>query len=140
VIGKEYRNLSLIEFPEFIAPLHGTKFTRGGEECTCICKAKYLPRNAILIRPNKISDSVKIYGDFEESWKKGELQRIAVGSCQQFIQLSRFKPEFRKMLENTSVSCIDNMDGSQLKKGDILITRHGRKTTTGKPYLIVGEK
>jgi len=137
---KEYRKMHEIDFPKFESPVEHPRFMRGNSQCTCICRAKYPPRNALLIRP--MNDSQEIYDKIVSAWRRGIFKRIAHGSCQQFIRVFEVKKELRDIIGKSAVSCVDVKDGSQLKKGDILLTRHGGydSRSVGKPHLILEEK
>jgi len=135
--SKKYRKIEEIDFPSFKSPKEYMRFMSGNRSCTCVCEAKYPPRNAILIRPTEKAD--EIYELLVEAWRGGKFKFLSHGSCQQFIKTFEIKKELRGILKYASVSCIDNVDGSKLKAGDILITRHGDRGV-GKPHLILEGK
>lgn len=127
-----------IEQPRFKAPHEVRRFRSGNSLCDCICRAKYLPRNALLIRPFKEGKEEEIYDMLVEAWRGGKFRFLAHGSCQQFIKTFEVKKELRGILKHASVSCVDVDEKQIFKKGDILLTRHGTRGV-GKPHLILEE-
>lgn len=134
---KEYRDMEQVARmqPDFESPEEHRKFMRGNSECRCVCNSKFLPRNAILFRPKTPEEGRRKYNLLKSQWRKGTFERMAHGSCQQFINSCDLKRDCREILEGLSVSCIDNMEGLGLMPGDIVITRHGERSV-GKPHLI----
>lgn len=53
------------------------------------------------------------------------------GSCQQFIRSS----DVKSVIKDARIACIDNPKNESLKKGDILLTRHGERGV-GKPFIV----
>jgi len=132
----KYRIMKKIKTPPFISPTIYNQFMRGNHECTCFCKSKYLPRNAILVKPKNKKDAEEIYNNLVFEWKKGTFKFLAQGSCQQAINIFNVKKHLRPLGNKARLGCIDNVDNSQLEPGDILLTRHGERTV-GKPHLVL---
>lgn len=137
-IGK-VRIMEKIQTPPFKSQPMPRKFMRGNQECKCVCETKYLPRNALLIRPYDKKKAEAIYELMNKAWLLGRMKWLSQGTCQQAINVGNMKREFHYVLQYASVSCIDNIDNSGLKPGDILLTRHGEELV-GKPHLILEEK
>lgn len=133
------RVMEKLETPPFKSPVLSRKFMRGNQECRCVCETKYLPRNAILIRPHDRKKAEPIYELMEKAWRLGRLKWLSHGSCQQFLKTDELKREFHYVLQYASMSCVDNVDNGGLKPGDILLTRHGEELV-GKPHLILERK
>ena len=116
-----------------------------------------IPRNAILIRPDRPEQSEAIYKLLVALWKAKVFQYFAIGSCQKFIRsreikallhgkgnyLDRFSwPNVKvaaQMLKDKPVPCgVFTVDTSlhSLQAGDILLCRIGSKNSIARPYLI----
>jgi hypothetical protein len=132
----KWRKMENIKFPESESPDKNITFMRGGEECHCVCKPKFLPRNVILLRPVKPEASKPLYELMVVAWKRGEFKKMSQGSCQQAINTHEVRQMFRPIGSHIRVSCLDNVDGGMLRSGDILLTRIGDRNV-GKPYRIL---
>lgn len=133
------RVMEKLKTPNFKTPMQVKKFMQGNQECKCVCNTKYLPRNAILIRPRDVVKAEPIYELMVKAWRLGRMKFLSHGSCQMFLNTSEMKREFHYVLQYANISCVDNIDNSTLKPGDVLLTRHGEELV-GKPHLILEEK
>lgn len=133
------RIMEKLKTPPFKSPTQGRSFMRGNQECYCVCETKYLPRNALLIRPHDTKKSEELYNQIVKAWQTKKLKFLSHGTCQQFLNAFEVRKEFKDILQNAALSCMDNVDNSQLKPGDIILTRHGEELV-GKPHLILEKK
>lgn len=136
IFDRKYRDVESIRFPEAESPDKNVTFMRGGEECRCVCKPKYLPRNVILLRPVNTAGSKLLYAAMVAAWRGGHFKKVSQGSCQQAINTYEVKKMLKPVGKYVRVSCMDNVDGSMLRSGDILLTRIGDRNA-GKPYRVL---
>lgn len=133
----KWRDMDKVKQPNFQSPTSFYRHMRGNNECVEMCRAKHLPRNAILVESDL---PLKVYSELVEHWEKGHLGFIAHGTCQLAITKGMLKAPYSKMkdlLRDTKLTCIDNVDNTKLKSGDILLTQVGSERSVGKPHLIL---
>lgn len=130
------RVMEKVEQPSFKTPPVAKSFMQGNQECLCVCKTKYLPRNAILIHPVDKDKAEIIYDLMVKAWRLGRFKYLKRGSCQNFITTGELKTEFNYIRKYAKISCVDNIDNHNLEAGDILLSRVGDELV-GKPHLII---
>lgn len=136
---QKIRVMEKVEQPSFKTPPVAKSFMQGNQECLCVCKTKYLPRNAILIHPVDKTKTDAIYDLMVKAWRLGRFKYLKRGSCQNFITAGELKTEFNYIRKYAKISCVDNIDNSKIEKGDILLSRVGDELV-GKPHLITEKK
>lgn len=118
----------------FETPVQHERFSQGNMHCNCMCYGDELPRNAILIQVKNKDNAKPVYDNVVTLWQNGHFNRMKLGTCQTFIRTREIAKEIDPHIAN--ISCIDNIDNTTLKSGDILINRVESKRSVGKPFYI----